>query len=83
MYIKGIGQAAIDLGVSREHLSFIVHGQRKSPKLLKRFREWQAQRKKHTNAEAVMLSSLPTLRRDIDFLESPLNPSTTKNKRSQ
>ena len=39
--IAGIGTAAAALGVTRQHLSYVLHGRRESASLLRRYAEWK------------------------------------------
>ena len=43
--IKGVCAAAREFGCTWQHLGLVAHGQRVSPKLLKKFRAWQAERR--------------------------------------
>jgi hypothetical protein len=43
--IAGIGEAAREFSVTRQHLGLVIRGHRTSPKLLKKFRTWQSARR--------------------------------------
>lgn len=43
--IAGIGIAAAALGVTRQHLGLVLHGDRTSPTLLARYHAWKKQQR--------------------------------------